>query len=377
MTKIIHICNNYIYSNLYNELITRLDKEYENKVFAAIGVGKNHLVRPQMVNENIKVVECFSPYDRFFYKMKSNKIFNALLKTYDPTDFDIVHAHTLFTDGNVAYNLYKKSKIPYVITVRSTDIKYFFKYYKHLKNLGNDILMNASKVIFLSESYKEKMIEKYVYLKNKQLILEKSIVIPNGVDPYFLNNLMDQTAKERKSQLILLTVGRIERNKNQLMVCKALDELRTSGLEFSYQLVGQITDEKYMDKIKKYSFVDYLGSKNKEDLISIYSNADIFILPSKSETFGLSYAEAISQNTPVIYSKNEGFDKQFEEGVVGYSVNSNSKEEIKSRINKMILDLDSFQGISEYSKEFDWDKISNKISEVYSKIIDNGVECEE
>lgn len=66
MTKIIHICNNYIYSNLYNELITRLDKEYENKVFAAIGVGKNHLVRPQMVNENIKVVECFNPYDRFF-----------------------------------------------------------------------------------------------------------------------------------------------------------------------------------------------------------------------------------------------------------------------------------------------------------------------
>ncbi|MBO0462885.1 glycosyltransferase family 4 protein, partial [Enterococcus sp. DIV1298c] len=250
-------------------------------------------------------------------------------------------------------------------------IKYFFKYYKHLKKLGNDILANSSRVIFLSESYKEKMIENYVYKKNKQSILEKSVVVPNGIDPYFLTNIEEKTVKERDNKIKLLTVGRIERNKNQLMVCKALDELKSSGIELSYQLVGAVSDKKYMEKIKKYSFVDYLGTKNKENLISVYSNADIFILASKSETFGLSYVEAISQNTPVIYSKNEGFDKQFDEGVVGYSVNSNSKEEIKQIVTKMIVDLDNFQQVSEYSKEFDWDKISKKISNIY-----NGIECE-
>ncbi|MBO0461269.1 hypothetical protein JZO83_05865, partial [Enterococcus sp. DIV1298c] len=116
MKKILHICNNYIYSNLYNELITRLDQNYDNKVFAAVGIGKSHLAKPQMMNDNIRVIECFNPYDRFFYKIKSNKILDALLGVYDPTKFSIVHAHTLFTDGNVAYNLYKNNKIPYIIT---------------------------------------------------------------------------------------------------------------------------------------------------------------------------------------------------------------------------------------------------------------------
>ena len=43
-------------------------------------------------------------------------------------------------------------------------------------------------------------------------------------------------------------------------------------------------------------------------------------MTSLGESFGLTYAEAMSQGVPVIYSKGQGFDGQFKEGVVGYHV---------------------------------------------------------
>jgi len=43
-------------------------------------------------------------------------------------------------------------------------------------------------------------------------------------------------------------------------------------------------------------------------------------MPSITETFGLVYAEALSQGLPVLYTRGQGFDRQFEEGEVGYAV---------------------------------------------------------
>ena len=50
------------------------------------------------------------------------------------------------------------------------------------------------------------------------------------------------------------------------------------------------------------------------------------------ETFGLVYAEAMSQGLPIIYTKGQGFDEQFDEGKVGYHADCFNIEEIVKRI---------------------------------------------
>ena len=62
----------------------------------------------------------------------------------------------------------------------------------------------------------------------------------------------------------------------------------------------------------------------------------IFILPSIHETFGLVYAEALSQGLPIIYTRGQGFDGHFEEGEVGYSVDCYDYEEISNKVLEII-----------------------------------------
>ncbi|MBO1121179.1 glycosyltransferase family 4 protein [Enterococcus casseliflavus] len=376
MKKILHICTNYVYSDLYYELVSRLEKNCYNTVYSPINNSYDYIKNS---NENFEIVirKAFDTKDRFYFKRKSKKIFQTLTSSIDVKNYEIIHAHTLFTDGNVAYTLWKKFKIPYVITVRSTDTNFFIKYYKHLKKLGNQILSNASRIIFLSPSSRKKIMEKLVYKDKIEYISQKSILIPNGINSIFFNN--DITTNKginlSNEKVKILTVGRIEKNKNQLFVCSALKDLVNRGYSIQYDLVGNFSSERYKKKVMKFDFVNYLGLKNKKELLEIYSNADIFILVSKSETFGLTYAESISQNTPIIYTKFEGFDGQFDEGEVGYHVKYNSKNELKKLIVKILQSKENFADISNYSKKFDWEIISLRIFKIYENIIkETGVE---
>lgn len=51
----------------------------------------------------------------------------------------------------------------------------------------------------------------------------------------------------------------------------------------------------------------------KKQLREAFSISDIFVMPSKPETFGLVYVEALSQGLPILYAKGEGFDGYFDE----------------------------------------------------------------
>ncbi len=148
--KILHINCNFEGTKLHKNLVVKLNSlGVENHIFCPVS-DKTYY------NDDIKlnVTKTFNKIDRILFKYKNMKITNKILELYNISDFNIIHAHTLFTDGYNAYKLNKKYNIPYVVTIRNTDINTFFKYMIHLRSLGNKILLNASKVIFLSNSYK-------------------------------------------------------------------------------------------------------------------------------------------------------------------------------------------------------------------------------
>lgn len=92
--------------------------------------------------------------------------------------------------------------------------------------------------------------------------------------------------------------------------------------------------------------------------MDLYRANDIFVMPSITETFGLVYAEAMSQGISVVYSKQQGFDGQFKEGDVGYHVDPRSVEEITNAIKKI---LSNYNAMSERCislvNKFEWSNI--------------------
>jgi glycosyltransferase involved in cell wall biosynthesis len=316
--------------------------------------------------------KCFNKIDRVNFKLKNKKIYSDLLKKVDLDKVDVVHAHSLFVNGYLAYKLKMEKNIDYVVAVRNTDVNTFFKKMIHLRKIGVDILKNAKKIIFISPRYQEFVIDTYIPADLKEDIRKKSTVLPNGIDEFWFENLYLEPRAMKKDDIKLIYVGKLDKNKNTSTIIKAVDILRDKGYGASLDVVGdgpehsnlkkQAESSKSRDRIKFYGYME------KEDIINLYRKEDIFVMPSKYETFGLVYIEAITQGLPVVYTKNQGFDGYFDEGVVGYGVNYKDTEEISKTIIEMVdRKTWEFKDIEEGLKEsFDWKKIATRYMDIYS-----------
>ena len=125
-----------------------------------------------------------------------------------------------------------------------------------------------------------------------------------------------------------------------------------------------------MEKLLTFKCVTYLGALNKNSLLDAYRQSDVFIMLSHRETFGLVYAEAMSQGLPVIYTKNQGFDGQFDEGLIGFHSSPNKIEEIENIIIKVSENhkLLSFNA-SKYVRKFNWKVIAKRYDLIYSELL--------
>src|SRR5690606_33767238 len=90
--------------------------------------------------------------DKVFYQRKIKRIKKDILSRIELSNLNFIHAHTWFSDGGGAYELSKETGIPFVVTVRNTDLNIFYKYMLHLRSYGLKILRAAERIIFISEA---------------------------------------------------------------------------------------------------------------------------------------------------------------------------------------------------------------------------------
>ena len=89
-------------------------------------------------------------------------------------------------------------------------------------------------------------------------------------------------------------------------------------------------------------------------------------MPSKYETFGLVYPEAMSRGLPIVYTKNQGFDKYFDDGEVGFPINYSSIEDGAEAIIKILKNYNYMSNkCIENSRLFSWRKIADKYIIIY------------
>ena len=148
-----------------------------------------------------------------------------------------------------------------------------------------------------------------------------------------------------------------------------MDVLQGKGIKSTLTVIGKIVDQSEFLKIKDDSRITYLPAMPKEQLIEQYRKHDIFVMPSFTESFGLVYAEALSQGLPVVYSKGQGFDGQFEEGDVGYNCVARDANDVANSIKKIILQFDGIFGKKfKIVKKFFWDSICKQYTQIYNNL---------
>lgn len=365
--SVLQIANGYLEKVLYRNLFAAIDKlEVKNKVFVPINKKNDKL--GQVFDENVVVSKCFSEIDRRLFFPKQRKTVFEIEHNYDLSSIDLIHAHTLFSTGYSAYKLNKKHSIPYIVAVRNTDVNLFFEKIPFFRRIGIEIMKHSAGIIFLSKAYADKVLKKYLDSKDANEILSKCYIIPNGIDDFFFQN---KRAEPRRlgEKITIIHVGDVNNNKNVLETIEAVKSLR-DDLDIRFQIVGQIIDEDLKSKIENEDFVDYAPKTDLNGVLQYLNSADIFVMPSHHETFGLVYAEAMSQGLPVIYTKGQGFDGQFEDGVVGYSVSDTDYKELAQKIRMIV---DEYENISincvNLVERFKWINIAKEYQKIYERIL--------
>lgn len=371
--RVLHINCNYMTTVLHQTMVEHLDKTgVQSHVFAPVYDASRAVINP---NANVTVAECFKKWDRLHFGYKQKKIMAGLQSRIDVSEFDCIHAYTLFTDGNCAMKMSEKYHIPYVVAVRSTDMNDFLRLKPWLRGRALQIMERASAVFFLSARYMQDMIDQYVPENKREMIRGKSRVIPNGIDDFWLNEVPSAKSQEdfariREKNVNIIVAGRVNRNKNQLTLMKAVEQLNANGFHARLLVVGNVEDDSVLQQLQKSETVTYMPAQPKEQLIELYRKSDIFVMPSYQETFGLVYAEAMSQGLPVIYTRGQGFDGQFPEGTVGYCVDPDSVDEIAEKIRAVSEIYESVSSnVSALARQFNWDDIVLNYKLLYTKIV--------
>ncbi|WP_170853705.1 glycosyltransferase family 4 protein [Lishizhenia tianjinensis] len=363
--------NDYAGSQVYKNLICELDKYgVQQTIYSPIrnveSIDKNKV---KLSTEGSKIIYSHilnTHTDRAFYKRKVKKILTDVEAKIDFQSIECVHAHTWYSDGGVAYELYKKYNIPYIIAIRNTDLNLFWKL-PHLKKYGLDILKNASRIILISKIYENRIL---LDQKINPIITSKYNVIPNGIDDYWVRNR--ECNKQKVSDTPqLLFIGKFSRVKNVTTLIHAVEYLEQNGIICELNLVGGggKQEVKVLDYIKNKRNITYHGKiMDKDRLKEFYRNADIFTMPSKSETFGLVYLEALSQGIPVVFTKNEGIDGLYS-NKIGEAVDCNSAQNIAEGIKKIILNYDEYSfDYNTITLNHDWKEIALEYLDIYTTL---------
>lgn len=367
--KILHISQGYKGSAIYKNLFSHLSEK---------GV-KNIVYVPQFEDigeeqkSNIYVSENkYSRIQRFVFFGKQNQSLKEIEERIDLSEIDLIHAHNTFSGGYVAYLLNKKYHIPYLVSVRNTDVNTFYKYMIHLRPIGFKILKDAKKIIFISPSYKNKVLNQWFNSNKRPEYHQKSTVIANGLDSIFEENPVIKKDLPSSNNIKLIYYGEISKNKNLPTTIQACIKLINEGYRVNFDIVGNVKSQSFYKLFEQYDFIKFTSYCSKEDLLQFIRKADIFIMPSKHETFGLVYTEALSQGLPIIYTRSQGYDGFFEQGEVGYAVEYKDHNAIVNSIKAIYAD---YQNISQRClqgyKKFSWNKLSEQYFQTYQTILDN------
>ncbi|MDR6485585.1 glycosyltransferase involved in cell wall biosynthesis [Chryseobacterium vietnamense] len=374
---ILHITNDYSGSTVYKNLVRELDNNgagqiVYNPVREASRIGKNKI---DFENTGSQIIysHILSKYaDRVLYQKKIKKIVQDIEAKIDLKTVRFIHAHTWYSDGGVAYELHKKYNIPYIVAVRNTDLNLFLKYFLHKRSYGKKILQNANKIITISAVYKKRMLEdpRLSHIMND--VQQKVMVIPNGVDPYWIESkVAERKIAEDKKSVQLLYVGKFDKGKNVFNLVNAVKN-HNHKIQNRIKLTligGGGNDEKrILDSIKNDHSFEFIGKVDSLPVLkSYYERSDFFTMPSKAETFGLVYIEALLQGLPVMYTQNEGIDGFYDDSI-GEKVEDTSVSAIERALARLIQKQNHYSfDIEQLLENHDWKRIAEVYQQLYTE----------
>ena len=314
----------------------------------------------------------------------------------DISGYDIVHIHEhRQTLAIIASHYARKKNIPYIVQAHGSVLPFFQK--EGLKNIfdkvfGFRILHNASCVFALTE------VEKEQYLK-MGVDEERIEIVPIGINLEEYESLPEYGRFRSKFNIgeedkLILFVGRIHEIKGLDLLIEAFNDLVHDSIEAfrdghdkiidlenkgSIKLAIVGPDDGYLsrleEKIEEYSLEDDViitGPLYKEEKQEALVDCDLFVMPSKYESFTTSGLEAMACSKPLVLTKNNHIH-DWVDGNVGIAC-EDDKDSLRNAVQRVLFDEGLAKGYGENGRKlieekYNWTIINNQILDIYKKYL--------
>ncbi len=219
----------------------------------------------------------------------------------------------------------------------------------------------------------------------------KVTIIPPGVDVSHFYPIPADEARQfiglDASERIVLFVGRIEPLKGVDTLIKAMSCQRSQALgRVTLAIIGGEPDaspqdmsaemarlQQLCDDLCMGRMVLFLGKRAQDTLPYYYSAADVLVMPSHYESFGMVALEAMACGAPVIASQVGGLAYLIKDGETGYHVPDQDPEALCEKLLLLLGDPEQRQAMGEravqYARNYAWGNIAAQIIEVYKSLV--------
>jgi len=292
---------------------------------------------------------------------------------------NLIHAHDWLV-ANSAIGLKHIFRVPLVATIHSTEIGrrngLHTNYERMIHQTEARLTHEAWKVIGCSQY----MVSHVGWAFG--LPKDKIIMIPNGVDVNAFSKKFDRDKIRSKyaspSEKIVLFVGRLVHEKGIHVLMGAMPKvLARVNAKFvivgnGYMkdlLIGQVNRMRLAHKAYFTGFID------DQTLKLLYSCADVCVVPSLYEPFGIVALEAMAAHVPVVASDIGGLSEIIQHDKTGVKVFPNNSDSLAWGITRILVDQDYADWVktnayNEVLKEYTWRKIGEKMTSLYQMVYD-------
>lgn len=184
---------------------------------------------------------------------------------------------------------------------------------------------------------------------------------------------------------LLLFVGRLERLKGVEIAIRALAELRARGHAGARLLVlgedSRDADESETERLKRVASeigvrgaIEFVGSVAHHELPYFYAAADVCVMPSYSESFGLVGLEAQACGCPVVASDVSGLRSVVRDGVTGFLVAGDNPSDYAERIARLVDCPELAQQMGRrgqlLAQRFSWSRTADRLAELFASVVE-------
>lgn len=257
------------------------------------------------------------------------------------------------------------TKIPRILTLQSGDLDDASKQNRIPGWLWKKIHTTPNKVTAISNFLKKRAL-------NLGVLEEKIEIVPNGVD---FTEAKSITAEKNPRRIVC--VGRLSWEKGHEYLFGAMPEILKSFPDARLVLAGAGAREAELKELAEKTgiagVIDFLGNLPHNEVISEIKKAEVFICPSLAEGLGIVFIEAQACGTPVIGTNVGGIPDVIENGRTGILVPPRDSSAIAEAIKRIFEDKafaeEIVKNANESVKKFDWNKITEQVSEIYQKMV--------